>query len=459
MSRALIRILSASPLLVALLLVGTPRSAHAVPSFARQTGMSCAQCHTAFPELTPFGRAFKANAYNLAMTKQITDTREDRSILEMMAGSPLAAMMQMGYTRTGKSLPSSTPGHADAKNDDIDFPQQLSLFYAGKIAPGLGAFSQVTLNFVDNSFGVDNTDIRYAHTFSPGDKDLIVGLTLNNNPTVSDLWNSTPAWGAPFINSQVAPTPGAVTLINGKLAQQVVGATAYGLWNNLLYAEIGAYHAAPVGIPRPIDATTGATNIIAGFAPYWRAALQKDTEKQSFMIGTYGMMADLYPGGGLDLVGPKDQYRDVAFDAQYQYFGENQSFSAFATWIHENEAAYGSYAAAGLVPSRNNTLDEIRFSGSYLWERLINVRLSWFRVTGRTDTTIYAPAPVSGSQNGSPQSDALQGEASVTPWLNTRFGVQYTHYLMFNGSSTNYDGSGRDAVANDTLYGFIWLAF
>ena len=39
--------------------------AHAVPSFARQTGQPCASCHTAFPELTPFGRRFKLAGYTL----------------------------------------------------------------------------------------------------------------------------------------------------------------------------------------------------------------------------------------------------------------------------------------------------------------------------------------------------------------------------------------------------------
>jgi len=33
--------------------------AYAVPSFARQTGMQCATCHTVFPGLTVFGRQFK----------------------------------------------------------------------------------------------------------------------------------------------------------------------------------------------------------------------------------------------------------------------------------------------------------------------------------------------------------------------------------------------------------------
>ena len=46
---------------VALLAVEGP--AQAVPSFSRQTGQACATCHTAFPELTPFGRHFKLTGY------------------------------------------------------------------------------------------------------------------------------------------------------------------------------------------------------------------------------------------------------------------------------------------------------------------------------------------------------------------------------------------------------------
>jgi len=45
----------------------------AVPSFARQTGMACEACHTVYPELTHFGRVFKANGYILTNTKQVRD--------------------------------------------------------------------------------------------------------------------------------------------------------------------------------------------------------------------------------------------------------------------------------------------------------------------------------------------------------------------------------------------------
>ena len=48
-----------------------PLNAQAVPSYARQTGMPCAGCHTTPPELTPFGRDFKINGYTLTGTSLI----------------------------------------------------------------------------------------------------------------------------------------------------------------------------------------------------------------------------------------------------------------------------------------------------------------------------------------------------------------------------------------------------
>src|SRR3974377_950735 len=42
-----------------------PRSAISLPLYARQTGQPCATCHTAFLELTPFGRRFKLGGYTL----------------------------------------------------------------------------------------------------------------------------------------------------------------------------------------------------------------------------------------------------------------------------------------------------------------------------------------------------------------------------------------------------------
>src|SRR5487761_2145783 len=197
------------------LCAGLASPSWAVPSFARQTGMACAACHTVFPELTPFGREFKLNGYVLDNMKQITGiTTEDRSTMALNQVPPVSVMLQISYTHTGKALPDSVISGALAKDGDVLFPQQASIFYAGKIADNLGAFVQLTYDGVGDSFGFDNTDIRYARHVDLGSdgktgagKDLVIGVTVNNGPTVQDVWNTTAAWGFPFAGSSVAPTP------------------------------------------------------------------------------------------------------------------------------------------------------------------------------------------------------------------------------------------------------------
>jgi hypothetical protein len=69
----------------------------------------------------------------------------------------------------------------------------------------------------------------------------VVGISVNNNPTVQDLCNSTPAWAYPYIGSGLAPGPSAAPVIADALAQGVLGATAYTMIHDHLYLEAGAY--------------------------------------------------------------------------------------------------------------------------------------------------------------------------------------------------------------------------
>ena len=52
-------------ILAAWLAIDLSSEAHALPSFARQTGQPCGTCHTDFPALTPFGRRFKLFGYTI----------------------------------------------------------------------------------------------------------------------------------------------------------------------------------------------------------------------------------------------------------------------------------------------------------------------------------------------------------------------------------------------------------
>ena len=45
------------------------------------------------------------------------------------------------------------------------------------------------------------------------------------------------------------------------------------------------------------------------------------------------------------------------------------------------------------------------------------------------------------------------------PWLNTKLTAQFTQYSKFNGASSNYDGLGRNASDNNSIYLIAWLAF
>ncbi len=70
---------------------------------------------------------------------------------------------------------------------------------------------------------------------------LIYGITANNNPTVQDPWNTTPAWGFPQAGSNVAPGPSAATQIDGAYSGFVGGAGGYVFIDNLVYLELTAY--------------------------------------------------------------------------------------------------------------------------------------------------------------------------------------------------------------------------
>jgi hypothetical protein len=441
----------------------------AVPSFARQTGMTCAACHTIFPELTPFGREFKLNGYVLDNIKQVTgiDT-SNRSTLALNILAPISLMAQISYTHTGAALPDSSLAGALAKDGDVLFPQQLSLFYAGKIADELGAFIQLTYDGVGDSFGFDNTDIRYAHHLSFGgansnDHSMILGVTLNNNPTVQDVWNTTPAWGFPYSSSSVAPSAITSTKIDsgaGGFGQNVAGLGVYVWFDDHYYAELTLYTSAVRGGAHPLDSTN--STVTSGAAPYWRVAYERRWDRNSLEIGAYGISAHTHPGNGTALAGPVDKWTDVAADVQYQFIGEEHLFTALATYIHESQTLDAS-VLDGFAMNTDNNLKTFKLMGEYYYHRKIGGSIAYFSTSGSTDPLLYTPAPVTGSANGSPDTNGYILEVNYLPWLNTKLQAQYVGYQKFNGQNGNipggYDGSGRTASSNNTLYMLAWLNF
>jgi hypothetical protein len=248
--------------------------ARALPLYARQTGEPCATCHTAFFELTPFGRRFKLGAYTLGGGN--------------WKGPPFAVVLQPGFTHLQEPQPGGlAPGFA---NNNALAMQQVSLFTGGNIADHVGAFIQGTYDGVFHDFHWDNTDIRYAKEvrFDNGHS-LLRGIDLNNNPTVQDVWNTTPAWQFPYFSSELAPTPTAKPFIQGVYSQQVLGLSAYAFIDDMLYFEFGGYRPVSADTQKALGIDPPAQTPISGIAAYWGIAIEKNIGKLSLEVGTFGL--------------------------------------------------------------------------------------------------------------------------------------------------------------------------
>ena len=436
---------------IVFLAVLTWNDALAVPSFARQTGMPCSQCHTLSfgPALTDYGRQFKLNGYSWGDGEHPL---------------PLALMVQGGFSHVATSLPEAPAAHFSTNNNlSVD---QVSIFYGGRITEHSGAFVQVTYSGEERHTSWDNMDVRYARAVKFAGTDAVIGVSINNNPTVQDLWNSTPAWGFPYISSPLVPGPSAATLIEGGLAQTVLGATAYAMIANHVYLEGGAYRNLSDRWLGNLGLGPGDNPHINGVAPYWRLAYQVSKDPYYFSVGTFGLEAKLQPD---TTVPDTDRYSDVGFDATYQYANENQSaLTVNASYIHENQNLVATFNAGG-VAAASNHLNTLRLDASYTYHQTWSAGAGVFDITGGQDQVFYGPAPLSGSNNGSPDTRGyiLQLEyvpfgkmgSWAQPWVNVRIGLQYTGYLKFNGGTSNYDGFGRTAHQNNSLFLFSWLAF
>ena len=423
------------PLAVLPLLLCITGTASAVPSFARQTSMPCSACHTNYPELTEFGRVFKLNGYTLATGRQIqSGGAADKANLRIAEIPPLSAMVQLSATHMQKS------DSANSQNNSIAFPQEASLFFAGAISEHLGAFVQVTYEQETGSFGWDNTDVRYANRTDG----TVWGMTLNNNPSVQDLWNTTPAWGFPFAGSASANAPANATLIDGGLGGDVGGGGAYAMFKDHLYVELTGYRSAHQGTgsaaPTPADGNT-----ISGIAPYWRLAWQQAIGSSYLMVGTYGLQASLFPAG---IAGPTDVYRDYALDSQFETpIGANQ-LTLRGTWIHEKRSLDATFPAG--AANASDTLNTWRVNGTF-HVGAMSPALAYFRTSGTADATLY------GTTTGKPDSSGEIVQFTYLPWQNVQATLQYVRYDKFDGARSNYDGTGRNAGDNDTLYALLWL--
>lgn len=431
-------------LLLPLLVCGP---AAAVPSFAVQTGQPCNVCHIGGlgPQLTPFGRNFKLHGYTARAVS---------------FNVPVAAFIQGSYTRTAKDQePPPAPHFGPNDNVAVD---QISLFLAGGVGSHFGAFVQNTYDGVARAFSWDNLDVRAVTTATIKGAPTVFGLTLNNNPTVQDPFNTLAAWGFPYTDSALAPSPAAAPLMNN-LAQTTLGLSGYTWINSSFYAELGAYRSLGAGFLTHAGADPFDPGKIDGLAPYARLAWQKNLGDKTLEIGGFLMDTRLFPGRDQS-TGLADHYADLGLDASWVYVAPNKDvFTVNGRYTHESQRLDAS-RALGLAAESRDSLEDIRVDASWYWRNKIGLSAQLFDTWGSRDDLLYADSRIHrpDSSGVTLQLDATPyggGNSPLGPRFNLRVGLQYTAYFKFDGAGTNFDELGRNASDNNTLRLFAWVYY
>ena len=234
----------------------------------------------------------------------------------------------------------------------------------------------------------------------------------------------------------------------------------------MFYAAVGGYRTLDrqtLKVLGEADSTLG----FDGVAPYWRLAVEKNWGDYSWMVGTYGLHASVIPN--VTLVAPRDSITDIGWDTQFQYLKGVHFLTLRASYADEWSRLDGS-VFNGAANNLRNHLSQLNLSATYAYDSRYSITFGYFDVRGTTDSDPNGVIPsYFGTSNGSPNargevldlgySPWSHGGPTLYPWLNTRVGVQLTHYDKTQGASTNYDGAGRNAKDDDAIWLYSWLAY
>lgn len=229
---------------VAAILIVFPSFVHAIPAFARQYQTSCVTCHTDFPKLNDFGKAFKDAGFKFP-----TDDETFLKVPPVMLGSPaqkdlfphtvwpgtipglppiglrMNVYFQNTSDKSGNFNALTPPGTVNPFIPRTDFSTGLfSIFTAGNFGSEIGFWVDADLNVGgDNaSGGLGDGYLKFVNIGrlikAPKDSislrvgrfelDLPVSQARNINISGYDIWDQSnlgavnPAFGQQNVNNQ-----------------------------------------------------------------------------------------------------------------------------------------------------------------------------------------------------------------------------------------------------------------
>lgn len=125
--------------LAAALTLAVPTPAHAIPAFARQTGLQCSGCHTQhFPALNAFGRRFKIDGYTMVGAQ----AKVEGARLSLPAILNAALFFK---ARVQKTNGDDGPGERTTNSGELQLPDEFALLLAGRVSENIGFLLEAQL--------------------------------------------------------------------------------------------------------------------------------------------------------------------------------------------------------------------------------------------------------------------------------------------------------------------------
>jgi len=141
-------------------LLMAPRTARAIPAFARQTGFACNTCHYQhYPILNSFGRNFKANGFTMVGGQSLVEG----DFLSLPATLNAAVITKVRFRKTdGKNNDSGT------NKGEFQFPDEAALFLGGRVGEHIGFLLEGQMADAGTSMFANfkapiGTDIKTVH--------------------------------------------------------------------------------------------------------------------------------------------------------------------------------------------------------------------------------------------------------------------------------------------------------
>jgi hypothetical protein len=165
-------------------------SANAVPSFTRQTGLTCAQCHITFanvPDFTFTGKKFRLNGYRAPYVAEKIESGEEGALngKRLMLGIQNIFSFRLRNNLLSQSKPSSLVGTTSNPSAVTSQPgTSISWFYVGGVGDHIGLWNEFYLDAAGGGTGssifrvesFDELDVKFV--VNPG-YDNILGLSVS----------------------------------------------------------------------------------------------------------------------------------------------------------------------------------------------------------------------------------------------------------------------------------------